>query len=294
MKKFLFVAVLSLAAMFSFSSCEKDSDGNGGDNVGKPKPLKSFVLTADHSEIYRMVFNNDDNGRIIQADFLDNEGYGQKFVFEYGDDFCRVTKSYDGNGSAVYQYVMKDGRAISCTYSDNYYNETGDFQYKYDESGHLTEIIQISDSDGVFSKVTTKLEWENDCVKSWYEEEFDAEENMSHRQKHVYHYGKEPSIISNFNYYCESGPFTSWAYDYMFNLFGKQYKYLPVKVEAYYSEFMPEPGQPDDFGKYGDILDFKYELNKDKTISKAFVKAGHMDISGFVEDPTEIEYILNY
>lgn len=296
MKNILFIAAFSLAAILSFSSCEKNPDGNGDGSVGETKALKSLTLNVNHSETSKLVFINDEKGRITHADVIyivASEGYIQHLVFEleYGDDFCKMTMSEENRTDCVYQFVMKDGRAISCTYNDNRWNEnhTGEYQFKYNESGHLTEILHISDNT-FFPKVTTKLEWENDCMTSWYEEGLDAENNIGYRQKHVYHYGDAPSTINNFNYHPQDCPGADWSFAYMFNLFGKQYKYLPVKIEGYYSEFYPD----DNFGRYGSVLNFDYEFNKDKTVSKATVKYGAMDLPGYEEYPDTIEYIFNY
>lgn len=175
---------------------------------------------------------------------------------------------------------MVDGHAVKGKRTgeyicDGYPYNPGQFDFKYDASGYLTEIIMHL-VDSYDKKIITKIEWGNGCLKSWYEERFNDKGEITERYSEEFEYGEQCANISNFYPFLHDAVFnfgnTEWTLESMYNLLGKQSKYLPVKQKTcrVYYEGFTKPGDPDDqFGKVFVIGTYEYEFNKDNTVSKA-------------------------
>lgn len=285
MKKFLFVAVLSLAAMFSFSSCEKDPDGNGGDNVGKSKPLKSFVWGVIDDTSYDYQFVNDEKGRIIKS--VEKTDWDEvETTIKYGPNEINVLSEGKYEKKNI-DYVLENGKVVRSSYKiytrqgetyDYELQSDGDMTYSYDASGYLTDVEK--NEAGYITR--TKLEWENGCLMSWYEESFNLDNELSFRNKEVFYYGDTMANISNLSPFQRSlESITDWDFEYIYNLLGQTPKYLPVKQETRTGSYHNcKPGDPDDtFDTMLKVTTFDYTFNEDKTVSEAHfeMKMGETD-----------------
>lgn len=240
------MAAVLCAAMFAVAGYGMAPEGNG--TVRLPKS----VVIGDDSEISTSYnFTNDEKGRIVKCTRTDFSG-SKTFLFKYGDNTIKIVDGDDGE--LMRDITVKDGLAV-CRY------DRCEITYKYDESGYLDEIIENSSFSYSDKRVKTKFEWEDGCLKSLYEEEYE-DNSLTCVSKAKILYGKRLATVGNYNPLSDIiTNIGCWQeFGMMFNLLCKQSKYLPVKIEYSYH-------YTDDEEEFRGSKRILCEFNNDRTVS---------------------------
>lgn len=299
MKRFIWMAAILLAAMLSLSGCEKNpAGGNGDGNNTVAESLEFFSMVREQNgEFEKRNFTLDDKGRIIKSVIDRGEEASETEILEYGENTVRYIYRYqesDYSSEHIENYVMADGKAVSSSYAEND-GRSGNLTYSYDSEGFLTGITHLMEEDALYPKTVVRFDWENGCLKSFTQDRMKDDKIMS-RVKEILYYGEEVSNISNFNPFVifigALGNF-EWTPGVLYNLFGEQSSFMPVKHEIYSAHSNDQnTGIADNTELELDmVISFVYEFNnEDKTVTKAIIKLDDKAL----QETEKFEYTFGY